>query len=279
MDKQSQAAARTDLGRWALGINPLIIPLVKEGGFRELSVCLPESLCPPPPQEGVWAAWGSGSALTRCLNWGWSWFSQAERKGPAVGHTLGSGLPPPVSSDWTAQRDVLKKCYHPSGFYICTCWSPCNNNNAPPSVRIENTDSGVWAGPSWLQGSEWKWGRHDGCLLGGGGGVVLLLSPLPNLVMWDIFLKQVSWDHVSYSSHWQPSPSAWESPWGMGGSTFPREEPERRWDPGLKPGTSAGLWSSTLLSSFLSFQMLPQGKPLQPAGQLPTHTSALPGSL
>ena len=74
---------------------------------------LPRRVCGLPAAPGL--------LLTRCLSLGWSWLSRAERKGQDVDYTLGTGLPPPVSSDLTAERDVLKKCYRPSGFHICTC--------------------------------------------------------------------------------------------------------------------------------------------------------------
>ena len=47
-------------------------------------------------------------------------------------------------------------------------------------------------------------GMTDACLGGGGG-----LSLVPHAQLGDVghFLKKVSWNHLSHSPHWQPSPS------------------------------------------------------------------------
>lgn len=71
-------------------------------------------------------------------------------------------FPPAVFSDLVAQGDVLKRGFHPSGFYLLTFESRRNNNNAPSSVQTGNTGLGVhvwWGmalGPLWHQGTEWQ---------------------------------------------------------------------------------------------------------------------------
>ena len=79
------------------------------------------------------------------------------------------------------------------------------------------------------------------------------MSPLPNLVMWDIFFKKGLLESPFPLFSLAAITIDLRAPrgWRQAGSTFPREEPERHWEscwqasqfwpPGLKPGISAGL--------------------------------------
>lgn len=81
-------------------------------------------------------------------------------------------FPPAVFSDLVAQGDVLKRGFHPSGFYLLTFESRRNNNNAPSSVQTGNTGPGVHGG-EWLsalcgiraQNGSWQKGCPGGVFI------------------------------------------------------------------------------------------------------------------
>ena len=90
-----------------------------------------------------------------------------------MGHALGSGLPPPVSPDWTAQRDVIMLL----GFIFAGVGAPViiTMPHLVSEHRILTQEC-----ERALHGFRAQNGRgHDGCLLAGGGGWSFSCPPCP----------------------------------------------------------------------------------------------------